>query len=78
MSEGPPGLRSVTTGEALYEGVELQGRIDMGRMFDSVHNPYLELSYTALPTADQVCVTVFHLAMFLTGRSPALLNSPAT
>lgn len=46
----------LATGEALYEGVELQGRIDMGRVFDSAHNPYLELSYTALPTADQETV----------------------
>jgi len=43
----------LATGETLYEGVELQGRADFGRMLDSAHNPFVELAYTWLPTADQ-------------------------
>ena len=43
----------LATGETLYQGVELQGRADLGRMIDSMHNPFVELAYTWLPTADQ-------------------------
>lgn len=43
----------LATGKTLYEGLELQGRADFGRMIDSAHSPFFELAYTWLPTADQ-------------------------
>jgi Fe(3+) dicitrate transport protein len=43
----------LATGESLYQGVELQGRVDFGRLADSAHNPYLQVAYAWLPTADQ-------------------------
>ena len=43
----------VATGETLYQGLEMQGRMDFGRLLNSAHNPFLELAYTWLPTADQ-------------------------
>ena len=40
-------------GEALYEGLELSGRADFGRWLAGPHNPFVELAWTFLPTADQ-------------------------
>ena len=40
-------------GQTLYEGVELLGRVELGRMNGSAHNPFVELAYTWLPTAEQ-------------------------
>ena len=45
------GSTPLATGETLYQGVELMARADFGRLYDSVHNPFVELAYTALPTA---------------------------
>jgi Fe(3+) dicitrate transport protein len=47
------GSTPLATGEALYQGLELAGRTDFGRFFDGVHNPFIELAYTWLPTAEQ-------------------------
>ncbi len=47
------GSTPLATGETLYEGLELVGRSEFGRIFNSVHNPFLELAYTGLPTAQQ-------------------------
>jgi Fe(3+) dicitrate transport protein len=47
------GSTPLATGETLYEGVELQGRVDLGRLANATHNPFFELAYTWLPTADQ-------------------------
>ncbi|MGQ3055731.1 MAG: TonB-dependent receptor family protein [Nevskia sp.] len=40
-------------GETLYEGFELSGRADIGSWLPGAHNPFVELAWTALPTADQ-------------------------
>ncbi|MDH4457406.1 MAG: TonB-dependent receptor plug domain-containing protein [Nevskia sp.] len=40
-------------GETLYEGFELSGRADIGSWLPGPHNPFVELAWTALPTADQ-------------------------
>lgn len=45
------GSTPLAQGKTLYQGLELSGRVDLGRLLDSAHNPFLELAYTALPTA---------------------------
>jgi Fe(3+) dicitrate transport protein len=47
------GSTPLATGRTRYEGAELLARADLGQMLDSAHNPFFELAYTALPTADQ-------------------------
>lgn len=42
----------VAQGQALYEGIELMARADFGQMFDSDHNPYAQVAYQWLPTAE--------------------------
>ncbi|SJM92783.1 TonB-dependent receptor family protein [Crenothrix polyspora] len=41
----------VAQGSALFEGIEFMNRIDAGEMFNWEHNPYLQIAYTWLPTA---------------------------
>jgi Fe(3+) dicitrate transport protein len=43
----------LATGETRYEGAELLARTDLGRLLQSTHNPFVELAYTWLPTAEQ-------------------------
>lgn len=43
-------------GETLYEGFEASGRADFGTWLPGAHNPFLELAWTWLPTADQESV----------------------
>lgn len=40
-------------GKTLYEGLELSGRADFGTWLAGAHNPFVELAWTLLPTADQ-------------------------
>lgn len=40
-------------GEALFEGLELSGRADIGTWLPGAHNPFFVLAYTLLPTAEQ-------------------------
>lgn len=47
------GSTPLAQGETLYQGIEVNGRLDGGRFIDSAHNPFLELAYTHLPTAKQ-------------------------
>jgi Fe(3+) dicitrate transport protein len=47
------GSTPLATGETRYEGAELLARADLGQVLDSAHNPFLELAYTWLPTAEQ-------------------------
>ncbi len=42
----------VAQGKALYEGIELMTRADFGQIFDSDHNPYAQVAYQWLPTAE--------------------------
>jgi Fe(3+) dicitrate transport protein len=41
----------LSTGETLYQGAELSGRVDGGEIFDTPHNVYLQAAFTYLPTA---------------------------
>ena len=41
----------LSTGETLYQGLELSGRVDGGDLFDTPHNVYLLAAFTYLPTA---------------------------
>lgn len=41
----------LSQGEALFQGVELSGRADLGKLIGWSVNPFVELSYTGLPTA---------------------------
>lgn len=50
------GSTPLAQGETLYEGIEVNGRLDGGRFIDSAHNPFVELAYTHLPTAEQTTV----------------------
>ena len=42
----------VAQGKALYEGLELMARADFGDVFNWTHNPYAQVSYMWLPTAE--------------------------
>ncbi|MBD9363738.1 TonB-dependent receptor family protein [Methylomonas fluvii] len=42
----------VAQGSALFEGVEFFNRVDLGDVFGWNHNPYLQIAYTWLPTAE--------------------------
>jgi Fe(3+) dicitrate transport protein len=42
----------VAQGQALYEGIELMARTDLGDVFNWSHNPYAQIAYTWLPTAE--------------------------
>ncbi|MBD9357667.1 TonB-dependent receptor family protein [Methylomonas albis] len=42
----------VAQGKALYEGIELMARADLGDVFNWTHNPYAQISYMWLPTAE--------------------------
>ncbi|QPK62598.1 TonB-dependent receptor [Methylomonas sp. LL1] len=42
----------VAQGAALFEGVEFFNRFDLGETFGWNHNPYLQVAYTWLPTAE--------------------------
>jgi Fe(3+) dicitrate transport protein len=47
------GSTPLATGQTRYEGAELLARADFGRLLDSAHNPFVEVAYTWLPTAEQ-------------------------
>lgn len=46
------GSTPLAQGDVLIEGAELNGRADFGRILGSTHNPFVELAYTVLPTAE--------------------------
>ncbi|MGQ0585928.1 MAG: TonB-dependent receptor family protein [Gammaproteobacteria bacterium] len=47
------GSTPLATGQTRYEGAELLARAEFGQILDSAHNPFVELAWTWLPTADQ-------------------------
>jgi Fe(3+) dicitrate transport protein len=47
------GSTPLATGQTRYEGAELLARAEFAPLLDSSHNPFVELAYTWLPTADQ-------------------------
>lgn len=42
----------VAQGQALFQGIELMGRVDGAEVFNWAHNPYLQIAYTWVPTAE--------------------------
>ncbi len=42
----------VAQGEALFEGIEFMNRMDLGDVMGWNHNPYLQIAYTWIPTAE--------------------------
>jgi len=56
------GSTPVAQGKALYEGIELLARADFGDVFNWTHNPYAQIAYMWLPTAETTeafrCVTL--------------------
>ncbi len=46
------GSTPIATGEALYQGLELLGRQDFGKLFNTDHNVYLQATYTWVATAE--------------------------
>lgn len=56
------GSTPLATGEAQYEGLEFFGRTDLGEIFATPHNVYLQSSYTWVANAEALspfqCVTV--------------------
>jgi len=42
----------VAQGQALYEGIEFMARADFADIFNWTHNPYAQIAYTWLPTAE--------------------------
>lgn len=48
----------VAQGQALFQGIELMVRADAAELFNWTHNPYIQLAYTWLPTAETT--SAFH------------------
>jgi Fe(3+) dicitrate transport protein len=46
------GSLPLATGSALYQGLDLSGRIDLGPLLSTPHNVYMRLAYMWLPTAE--------------------------
>lgn len=42
----------VAQGEALFQGIEFMNRLDSAELFNWSHNPYLQVAYTWIPTAE--------------------------
>ncbi|WP_445371882.1 TonB-dependent receptor family protein [Methylomonas sp. HW2-6] len=63
------GTVPVAQGKALYEGIELMARADFGDVFDSAHNPYAQIAYMWLPTAETT--EAFRCVPLSSGTLPA-------
>jgi Fe(3+) dicitrate transport protein len=48
----------VAQGQALFQGIELMNRLDSAELFNWTHNPYLQIAYTWVPTAETT--SAFH------------------
>ncbi len=46
----------VAQGKALFQGIEFMNRIDSAELFNWTHNPYLQVAYTWIPTAEMTSV----------------------
>jgi len=46
----------VAQGKALFQGIEVMNRIDSAELFNWTHNPYLQVAYTWIPTAEMTSV----------------------
>ncbi|AEG00020.1 TonB-dependent receptor family protein [Methylomonas methanica] len=58
----------VAQGQALYEGLELMARADFADVFNWTHNPYVQIAYTWLPTAETI--SAFHCLPQADGTMP--------
>ncbi|WP_150047904.1 TonB-dependent receptor family protein [Methylomonas rhizoryzae] len=63
------GSTPVAQGKALYEGIELMARADFGDVFDWTHNPYAQIAYMWLPTAETT--EAFRCVTLSSGATPA-------
>jgi Fe(3+) dicitrate transport protein len=63
------GTVPVAQGKALYEGIELMARADFGDVFDWTHNPYAQIAYMWLPTAETT--EAFRCVPLSSGAYPA-------
>jgi len=63
------GTVPVAQGKALYEGIELMARADFGDVFDWNHNPYAQIAYMWLPTAETT--EAFRCVPLSSGTYPA-------
>ncbi|MCX7089495.1 MAG: TonB-dependent receptor [Methylococcales bacterium] len=59
----------VAQGQALFQGIEFMSRIDTAELFNWTHNPYLQIAYTWLPTAETT--TAFHCLPLANGSMSA-------
>ncbi|NOT86183.1 MAG: TonB-dependent receptor [Methylococcaceae bacterium] len=48
----------VAQGKALFQGIEFMSRVDTAELFNWTHDPYLQIAYTWLPTAEMT--SAFH------------------
>jgi len=63
------GTVPVAQGKALYEGIEMMARADFGDAFDWTHNPYAQIAYMWLPTAETT--EAFRCVPLSSGALPA-------
>ncbi|QSB00305.1 TonB-dependent receptor [Methylomonas sp. EFPC1] len=63
------GTVPVAQGKALYEGIELMARADFGDVFNWTHNPYVQIAYMWLPTAETT--EAFRCVPLSSGAYPA-------
>lgn len=63
------GSTPVAQGKALYEGIELMARADFGDVFNWTHNPYAQIAYMWLPTAETT--EAFRCVQLSSGATPA-------
>ena len=59
----------VAQGQALFQGIELMVRADAAELFNWTHNPYIQLAYTWLPTAETT--SAFHCLPLANGSMSA-------
>lgn len=59
----------VAQGQALFQGIELMVRADAAELFNWMHNPYIQLAYTWLPTAETT--SAFHCLPLANGSMSA-------
>jgi len=58
----------VAQGKALFQGIEFSNRIDTAEVFNWTHNPYLQIAYTWVPTAETT--SAFHCLPLANGTFP--------
>lgn len=63
------GSTPVAQGKALYEGIELMAHTDFGEVFNWTHNPYAQIAYMWLPTAETT--EAFRCVTLSSGATPA-------